>query len=115
MNPSKPQRCLRISVSVSWLPQPATPLLGLNEDITVSAPASTAALKGGRYMFQSRCVDMSVVLYSRPPSGWPYAAQCFGLVTTLCGALSSLPCAPRTRAAAIADPRYGSSPAPSAI
>jgi hypothetical protein len=27
----------------------------------VSAPASIAALNGGRYMFHSRCVDMSVV------------------------------------------------------
>ena len=36
--------------------------MALNEHIAVSAPASIAALNGGRYMFRSRCSDMSVVL-----------------------------------------------------
>ena len=42
--------------------QPGTPLIALNEHIAVSAPASIAALNGGRYRFRSRCSDMSVVL-----------------------------------------------------
>ena len=42
--------------------QPGTPLMALNEHIEVSAPASIAALNGGRYMLRSRCSDMSVVL-----------------------------------------------------
>ena len=32
------------------------------QHIAVSAPASIAALNGGRYRFRSRCSDMSVVL-----------------------------------------------------
>ena len=46
--PSNPHSSLRMSVMVSWLPQPGTPLIELNEHITVAAPASTAALNGGR-------------------------------------------------------------------
>ena len=42
--------------------QPGTPQMALNEHITVSDPASIAALNGGRYRLCSRCSDMSVVL-----------------------------------------------------
>ena len=60
-NPSKSQSSLSTSfISSSW-PQPGTPLIALNEHIAVSAPASIAALNGGRYMFHRRCTDMSVV------------------------------------------------------
>jgi hypothetical protein len=48
MKPSKPHSCFRIWVSVSWLAHPGTPLIALNEHMTVSAPASIAALNGGR-------------------------------------------------------------------
>src|SRR3954467_7134675 len=48
MKPSKRHSPLRMSVSVARLPQPGTPLIALNEHIAVSAPASTAALNGGR-------------------------------------------------------------------
>ena len=48
MKPSKPHSRLRMSVSVSELAHPGTPLIALNEHITVSAPASIAALNGGR-------------------------------------------------------------------
>jgi hypothetical protein len=44
------------------LPQPGTPLIALNEHMAVSAPASIAALNGGKYRLRSRCSDMSVVL-----------------------------------------------------
>src|SRR4029450_12739398 len=65
--PSKSHSPLRMSVSVSWLPQPGTPLMALNEHITVSAPAASAALTGGRERLRSRCSDSAVVLESRPP------------------------------------------------
>ena len=71
MKPSKPHSFLRICVSSSEFAQPGTPLIALNEHITVAAPASIAALNGGRYRLRSRGSDMSVVLYSRPPSGCP--------------------------------------------
>ena len=48
MKPSKPHSFLRMSVSVSWFAQPGLPLIELNEHIAVSAPASIAALNGGR-------------------------------------------------------------------
>src|SRR6266566_7136472 len=47
-NPSKPHSPLRMSVIVCVSPQPGTPLIELNEHIAVSAPASIAALNGGR-------------------------------------------------------------------
>ena len=62
MNPSKPHSFFRMSVSVCSLAQPGTPLSELNEHITVSDPASTAALNGGRWMLRRRDSDMSVVL-----------------------------------------------------
>jgi hypothetical protein len=61
-NPSKRHSPLRMSVSVYGFAHPGTPLIALNEHITVPAPASTAALNGGRYTLRSRCSDMSVVL-----------------------------------------------------
>ena len=48
MKPSKPHSFFRMSVSVYLLAQPGTPLIELKEHITVSEPASTAALNGGR-------------------------------------------------------------------
>jgi len=48
MKPSKPHSFLRICVSVYGFAQPGTPLIALKEHITVSAPASMAALNGGR-------------------------------------------------------------------
>jgi hypothetical protein len=48
MKPSKPHSPLRMSVSSSRLPHPGTPLMALNEHMKVSAPASRAALNGGR-------------------------------------------------------------------
>ena len=62
MKPSKPHSPLRMSVSVNSFAQPGTPFNELNEHITVSAPASMAALNGGRKKFRSRASDMSVVL-----------------------------------------------------
>src|SRR6266568_1038322 len=48
MKPSNPHSRLRMSVIVSGLAQPGTPLIALKEHIAVPAPASTAALNGGR-------------------------------------------------------------------
>jgi len=62
MKPSRPHSFFTMSVSVCEFAQPGTPLIALNEHMTVSAPASIAALNGGRYMFRRRCSDMSVVL-----------------------------------------------------
>src|ERR671922_469231 len=59
---SKSHWPLRMSFIRYELPHPGTPLSALNEHITVSAPASSAALNGGRYRFHNRCIDMSVVL-----------------------------------------------------
>ena len=61
-NPSKSHSPLRMSFIRYELPQPGTPLSALNEHIAVSAPASIAALNGGRNRFRSRSSDMSVVL-----------------------------------------------------
>ena len=46
--PSKPHSPLRMRFIRYGLPQPGTPLIALNEHIAVSAPASMAALNGGR-------------------------------------------------------------------
>jgi len=54
-----------------------------------------------------RC-EISVSLYSRPASAAPYPAKCFAVAKIFCWN-------PRTRAAAMSDPRYGSSPEPSAM
>ena len=48
MKPSRPHSFFTMSVSVCEFAHPGTPLIALNEHITVSAPASIAALNGGR-------------------------------------------------------------------
>ena len=50
-NPSKPISSLSTSFSKKELPEAGTPLMSLNEVITVATPASKAALKGGRTTF----------------------------------------------------------------
>ncbi|MNT41535.1 hypothetical protein D3C72_1778960 [compost metagenome] len=55
-----------MSVSSSALALAGTPLMSLNEDITVIAPASKAALNGGRCTSRRVCGEMSTMLYSMP-------------------------------------------------
>src|SRR5471030_2744300 len=56
MKPWKPHWVLRIWVSVYGLAVDGTPLRASNADITEPTPASTAALKGGRYRFHRRWI-----------------------------------------------------------
>ncbi len=60
--PRKPHS-RRSTVSVSQVfPEAGTPPMSLNADMSVATPASTAALKGGKYTSRSVRSEMSALL-----------------------------------------------------